>query len=119
MLWSCLIFRDGDGDLNFKEFLLATHETVSSWFCINVDRRRLASLFQATGSAEQKIRWQFRLYDKEAYWTQMNPQALLFCFLPLTQPHVIVKCSENVPSGWFRQCDAIRNGGDISHDFPE
>merc|ERR1712079_939138 len=38
--------RDGDGVMNFREFLLATHES-------------------ATGSAQQKLKWQFRLYDRD------------------------------------------------------
>merc|ERR1719270_3362237 len=38
--------RDCDGVLSFREFLVATHET-------------------ASGSPQQKLRWQFRLYDKD------------------------------------------------------
>ena len=79
--WSTIwMLRDGDGVLNFREFLLATHESVSrlhihnqccNWGKMSMERWWYTLLItvnislKATGSAEQKLTWQFRLYDRD------------------------------------------------------
>ena len=82
------LLRDCDGVLSFREFLVATHETVSHTTVVLSTNLREVSQFthyfepaykqcatsrrfvdlapvQATGSPQQKLRWQFRLYDKD------------------------------------------------------
>ena len=57
------LFRDSDGVLNFKEFLIATHETVEIEAFFKLCTKMFP--FKAKGSPQQKLRWQFRLYDKD------------------------------------------------------
>ena len=56
------LLRDCDGVLSFREFLVATHETVRH---TRADTTPNLAPLQATGSPQQKLRWQFRLYDKD------------------------------------------------------